>query len=273
MRYTWRLPIRQSVSPDRYLSCTPAPSGLSNSIASSRRSAASRRRRLGGAGWRGCSRSSSRARSSAALDATTETVRFLADSPHRAPRTGGPRRDPRRADGRRPRARAAPAARRSPTSSPRSKRLPRPSAARRGTFPILRAIADRRGSFEREIADIRRKIDPAGEVVDDASPELQEHPRAPAQAAARLRGHARVVPARQGHREVPAAAGRHRSQRPLRARRARRAPRRRFPASSTAARPAARACSSSRSAPSRSTTTSSRSSSRKRRRSVASCSR
>lgn len=38
---------------------------------------------------------------------------------------------------------------------------------------VLRALADRAASFEREIADIRRKIDPAGEVVDDASPELR----------------------------------------------------------------------------------------------------
>src|SRR5688572_7526816 len=43
----------------------------------------------------------------------------------------------------------------------------------RSTFPILRVIADRTASFEREIGDIRRKIDPAGEVVDDASPELR----------------------------------------------------------------------------------------------------
>ena len=49
------------------------------------------------------------------------------------------------------------------------------AAIRRGrsAFPILRAIADRVASFDAEIADIRRKIDPAGEVVDDASPELR----------------------------------------------------------------------------------------------------
>src|SRR3954467_3067481 len=39
--------------------------------------------------------------------------------------------------------------------------------------PLLRRIADRSASFESEIADIRRKIDPAGEVVDDASPDLK----------------------------------------------------------------------------------------------------
>ncbi len=43
----------------------------------------------------------------------------------------------------------------------------------RATFPLLRAIADSSASFEAEIADIRRKIDPAGEVLDDASPELR----------------------------------------------------------------------------------------------------
>src|SRR5215212_3334825 len=39
----------------------------------------------------------------------------------------------------------------------------------RSTFQILRAIADSVASFEREIADVRRKIDPGGEVADDAS--------------------------------------------------------------------------------------------------------
>ena len=38
---------------------------------------------------------------------------------------------------------------------------------------VLRVLADRTASFERELADIRRKIDPGGEVVDDASPELR----------------------------------------------------------------------------------------------------
>jgi DNA mismatch repair protein MutS2 len=43
----------------------------------------------------------------------------------------------------------------------------------RSGFPILRPIADSIASFDAEIADIRRKIDPAGEVADDASPELK----------------------------------------------------------------------------------------------------
>ena len=49
------------------------------------------------------------------------------------------------------------------------------SAIRRArmNFPILRGIADTVASFERETADVRRKIDAAGDVVDDASPELR----------------------------------------------------------------------------------------------------
>jgi DNA mismatch repair protein MutS2 len=43
----------------------------------------------------------------------------------------------------------------------------------RGSYPVLRAIATATATFEPEIADIRRKIDPSGEVVDDASPELR----------------------------------------------------------------------------------------------------
>jgi DNA mismatch repair protein MutS2 len=43
----------------------------------------------------------------------------------------------------------------------------------RSSFPILAVIAERAASFERETADVRRKVDPAGEVLDDASPELR----------------------------------------------------------------------------------------------------
>ena len=43
----------------------------------------------------------------------------------------------------------------------------------RGACPILRAVADASATFDAEISDIRRKIDPAGEVIDDASPELR----------------------------------------------------------------------------------------------------
>ncbi len=47
------------------------------------------------------------------------------------------------------------------------------SIRRAGAVPWLRRIADAVMSFEAEITDIRRKIDPSGEVLDDASPELK----------------------------------------------------------------------------------------------------
>jgi len=43
----------------------------------------------------------------------------------------------------------------------------------KSAFPVLRSIADSTASFEPETADIRRKIDQTGEVVDDASPTLK----------------------------------------------------------------------------------------------------
>ena len=43
----------------------------------------------------------------------------------------------------------------------------------RASFPRLGALVEPAASFEREIADVRRKIDPSGDVVDDASPELK----------------------------------------------------------------------------------------------------
>jgi DNA mismatch repair protein MutS2 len=54
--------------------------------------------------------------------------------------------------------------------------------------PVLRGIADATASFEHEIADIRRKIDPAGEVLDDASPELKSLRERLRKQRARLRG-------------------------------------------------------------------------------------
>jgi DNA mismatch repair protein MutS2 len=45
------------------------------------------------------------------------------------------------------------------------KRLP-------GSFPLLSAIAAAAASFKSEIGDVRKKIDPAGEVADNASPAL-----------------------------------------------------------------------------------------------------
>src|SRR5688572_7873961 len=41
-----------------------------------------------------------------------------------------------------------------------------------GEFPLLRAIVERVASFRGEIADVRKKIDPSGEVADEASPAL-----------------------------------------------------------------------------------------------------
>ena len=122
-------------------------------------------------------------------------------------------------------------------------------------------------------AQVREKIDPSGDVVDHASPELRVDSRSAAQAADAAAQHARVVPARQGDREISAGSGRHRAQRPLRAASSRPSTAAAFRASCTARRRAARACFSSRSARSRSTTTSSRSRSRRPRRSAASCSR
>ena len=55
-------------------------------------------------------------------------------------------------------------------------------------FPRLGAIVQAAGSFEREIADVRRKIDPSGEVVDEASPELKSLRDRLRKQRARLRG-------------------------------------------------------------------------------------
>jgi DNA mismatch repair protein MutS2 len=54
--------------------------------------------------------------------------------------------------------------------------------------PVLRAIADSTTSFEHEIADVRRKIDPGGEVLDDASPELKNLRERLRKQRTRLRG-------------------------------------------------------------------------------------
>jgi DNA mismatch repair protein MutS2 len=43
-----------------------------------------------------------------------------------------------------------------------------------GSFPILTALVDAVASFKGEIADVRRKIDPSGEVADNASPALAQ---------------------------------------------------------------------------------------------------
>jgi DNA mismatch repair protein MutS2 len=58
----------------------------------------------------------------------------------------------------------------------------------RASFPRLAAIVEGAAAFEREIADVRRKIDPSGEVVDDASPELRSLRDRLRKQRARLRG-------------------------------------------------------------------------------------
>jgi DNA mismatch repair protein MutS2 len=63
-----------------------------------------------------------------------------------------------------------------------------PIRRQRGGFPLLAAIADAAASFEREVAEIRRKIDPSGAVVDDASPELRIVRERLRKARTRLRG-------------------------------------------------------------------------------------
>jgi DNA mismatch repair protein MutS2 len=64
------------------------------------------------------------------------------------------------------------------------------AAVRRGrtAFPILRAIADTAASFDEEVADIRRKIEASGEIVDDASPELRSVRERLRKQRTRLRG-------------------------------------------------------------------------------------
>ena len=58
----------------------------------------------------------------------------------------------------------------------------------RASFPRLASTIEGAASFERETADVRRKIDPAGDVVDDASPELKSLRDRLRKQRARLRG-------------------------------------------------------------------------------------
>jgi DNA mismatch repair protein MutS2 len=58
----------------------------------------------------------------------------------------------------------------------------------RASFPILLAIVERAASFDQEIADVQRKIDPAGDVIDDASPELRRIRESLRRQRTRLRG-------------------------------------------------------------------------------------
>jgi len=58
----------------------------------------------------------------------------------------------------------------------------------RASVPLLAGIVEAAVSFERECADVRRKIDPGGDVVDDASPELRSIRERLRKQRARLRG-------------------------------------------------------------------------------------
>ena len=133
-----------------------------------------------------------------------------------------------------------------PTSSSGSRRPA--SAIRRtdGSFPTLKALAEGGAAFRGEIAETRHKIEPSGEVADGASPELKGVRERLRRQRTRLKGTLESFLRNKRHGQVPAGPGRHRPQRAVRARGARRAPDRRSRASSTAARRAAPACSSSR---------------------------
>jgi DNA mismatch repair protein MutS2 len=58
----------------------------------------------------------------------------------------------------------------------------------RGAFPLLGAVIETAATFDREIADIRKKIDASGDVVDEASPELKSIRERLRKQRARLRG-------------------------------------------------------------------------------------
>ena len=117
--------------------------------------------------------SRSRAAVAAALAATSETVTFSGGQPARAAGPGGSRRH--RSSSLAVEGRALePPQLLALADVPRvgGRRVHR-GPPRTDAFPILRAIADAAAAFDPEIADIRRKIDPGGEVMDDASPELR----------------------------------------------------------------------------------------------------
>ena len=57
-----------------------------------------------------------------------------------------------------------------------------------GAFPVLRAVAESVSTFEQEVAEVRRKVEPSGEVVDHASAELRTIRERLRKQRARLRG-------------------------------------------------------------------------------------
>ena len=125
----------------------------------------------------------------AALAATAETARYLSGTGEialRAPEDLDAILDA--PGGGRARARSAGVARRWRRSSDRSDATATGIRRNRAAFPLLAGVAETAASFEREVADIRRKIDPGGEVVDDASPELRSLRDRLRKQRARLRG-------------------------------------------------------------------------------------
>ena len=183
---------------------------------------------MGASVWRGCSRRPIRTRSRSCSAHTTETARFLATNgrvPAARAATTSP--DILGALGRRGAAARSAAAARAGGVSRVGRRDARGHPPRAGRVSAARGDQRRRARRSRARSPTTRdKIDPSGEVVDHASPELKRDPRPAAQAARAAAQHARVVPAREGHGQVPAGPGRHRAERPLRARRQGRAPRR-----------------------------------------------
>ena len=114
----------------------------------------------------------------------------------------------------------------SPTSSIRSINRARASGRAGAEFPILRELVANVTAFKAEVEAVRQAIDPGGEVLDQASPELKRIRNELRQKRQKLRGTLEQF-TRGGVRQVSAGRGRHRAQRPIRADGARRASRQR----------------------------------------------
>ena len=164
----------------------------------------------------------------AAQPATTARApRFLADQHAAFPFGRSARRCAARSSTR-SRSRAARSSRcaasGSPTSWSRSRRRAGIAGARRRRSRSWTAVVGRVASFKGEIAEVRRKIDPSRRGGRQRQPGARQHPRPPAASTAKLRNTLDSFLRGRGHGQVPAGAGRHRSQRPLRADGAGRAP-------------------------------------------------
>ena len=122
------------------------------------------------------------------LAATTETAKYLGrEQPVSAARVGRAAPDARRAGRRRTRARTATAARAGGVSRFGGRGEGRHPAGA-GIVPASRGGDRRRGVVQRETAQVRDKIDPSGDVVDDASPELKHVRERLRKQRSRLRG-------------------------------------------------------------------------------------